>query len=309
MSATNMVIRGNMLAHHRGGFPYISPTTMRLDVFGGARLTRLTYPGALQQIPGLSRYWRFSEPLGASMARAAAGALDLTHRGGVITGASGGVSGDADGAVRYDGASAYSSATPNSGVDILQEYVFSCIFNIATIGSTGDTKIMFSTTSSPSPCGFQAYTLGQTLAAAVGNGASFIGLLSGGVVNASEWHHMVVSVSGTGATLYLDGVAVGGASYALATPIFSDNGHGEIAGAQRAGTSISTLFGGVLDDVAVHAPRTAGAHVPSFPQIQQLYHAARSGINATDSPLFHVTPQSAAVSVAYRPRFAFLKGL
>ena len=220
-------------------------------------------------------YWRLGETSGAA-ADLGSSANNGSYNGGTLN-QSGGISGDNNTAVSFDGASDYVDFA-HSDDYLLDNGTIQLWFNANTAAS-GDLQHLFSKDSNGNDTGGHVsiyLTAAGNLEVRMQSTASSYVITSGSAVSQGDWHHVAFSFGDEGMALYLDGESVDTDSYTggMGTTSGGIGNYEQIAiggGTQNSGnlviTPVNQFMGGLIDEVAI-----IGSQV-SAETIQLLYSA------------------------------------
>jgi hypothetical protein len=106
-------------------------------------------------------------------------------------------------------------------------------------------------TRSPVDDSFDEKLLANHVHGDIGNGASWFSTSADAalVYQPGTWYHIAYVVTGTGYTIYVNGISVGSGTYAAGTPLLFDANHDIQIGATG---FPGELFNGLIDDVRVY---------------------------------------------------------
>jgi hypothetical protein len=204
---------------------------------GKATFAAGSYPERVL-LDGASNFWRLGEVTGASAVDVIGGAHG-TISGGVAKGVAGAV-GDGDPAMVFDGATGKIVTAATVTIPVVatveawvKSVVDGTFHPIIALGS-GQTPSVYL-----DPSSFVAFFDSVPGIAVVGHV----------VVPAGTWHHIVITLTGTTATFYLDGIL--DRTQPMARPVASTN-LGNIANDPAFGAVPNGFFNGSLDDIAIY---------------------------------------------------------
>ena len=237
-------------------------------------------------------YWRLGEPSGAAVNSAAYD--NLTVNGAVTRNQAGALVGDADAAIRFNGASTQFASTTAAR---LGRHTFSVEAWFRTSSTAGGKIIGFGNRSTGGSTSYDRHLyVGNDGRVRFGvspaGGARVVASPTSLVDNA--WHHVVGTLGGGVMTLYVDGVQVGqltnvpqAANYQGFWRVGGDNLSG------WANRPTNDYFNGTIDEAAVY-PRALSAA-----DVAQNYAAGTTGTPANQAPTasFTATPSPLAVAV------------
>jgi PKD repeat protein len=255
----------------------------------GGGTTSAYAPAALADRP--LNYWRLGESTGAAVN--AASYDNLTVNGSVTRGQAGAVPGDADTAVRFNGASTqYASTTATR----LGRHTFSVEAWFRTNSTSGGKIIGFGNRSTGNSTSFDRHLYvgndGRVrFGVAPASGARVLSSPSSLVDNA--WHHVVGTLGGGVMTLYVDGQQVGQLS---GVPMAANyQGFWRVGGDNVSGWAnrpVSDYFNGTIDEAAVY-PRALTAA-----EVAQHHAVGSTGATPNQAPTASFTATTSPLQVA-----------
>ena len=202
-------------------------------------------------------YWRLGEPSGFPQ-DSSVGAHHATATGGTPTyGVAGGVTGDADTAITFNGTSNYFDVPDSSGLNFGDVLSAECWFKLSdrTVGNTQFVR----------RGGTGAYSFGYGGDAASGGAPNTVFLArtgTGAIANSTQtitdtttWHHAVVTKNGSTVKIYVDGVE--GTTIVLSQTLI------DVSATLRIGAhqSATEYFKGTLDELALYSYALSPAQV------------------------------------------------
>ncbi len=209
---------------------------------------------------GAAPYWRLGEASG-STATDWAGVADGTVGTGVTRGAAGAVTGDPDTAVTLNGTSSGTVVTPAAETG---PQAFSVEAWIRTTSTSGGKVVGFGNAATGASSSYDRHLYvdsGGRVTFGVYPG-SVQTVRSAGAVNDGAWHHLVGTLDGSGARLYVDGVLAG--TNTAATSAQGYSGYWRVGGDNLNGwpnAPASSSFAGSVDEVAVYSRALTAAEV------------------------------------------------
>lgn len=209
---------------------------------------------------GPVNYWRFGDPAGSTTATDSAGSATLTEQPGVVEGSAGAINGDSDTAAAFSGTSTGTSSTSTL---INGPTVFSLETWIKTTTTSGGKIIGFGSSSSGTSGRYDRHIYMDN------SGRLIFGTYDGSVhtlttpdrYNDGAWHHVVATLSSSGAAFYVDGKTVGTGSFTTAEP---GTGYWRVGGDNLnnwPNTPSSPWFKGTIDDTAVYTKALTSTQV------------------------------------------------
>jgi len=191
-------------------------------------------------------YWRLNDAAAATTAAdAGPGATPGTYQGTVTKQVGGAISGTADKAVTFDGASGFVSS--NTAFTNPTTYSLEAWFR--TSSTTGGKIIGFGTARTGLSTNYDRHVYlqadGRVAFGAYNNGK--IAVVSPGAYNNGQWHHVVATMGSTGMNLYLDGARVAGSTN---TGSQNYTGYWRVGG--DASWSGAAYFKGTIDEAAIY---------------------------------------------------------
>lgn len=273
-NSVNSVILGNSNNGAGNGFNLrqSASSSGKLDFSVGVEADYAITIGA--HIP--TAYYRLNEASGSSLADYSGNGYTLTVAGsGTTYAGTGAINGSSDTSIRFNG----SGYACNSGsASLTGSFTVEAWVKPATL--TGSLGIVGSRR--PSDFSFNMkYNNGQ-FQGAIGNGTAWLAananttLSTYRVLNA--WYHVVYVVTGTGYTIYVNGVNAGSGSYSSATPLLFNATHNLCVGADGSNFEI---FNGSLDEVAIYSSALSSTDVTNHYNMGRTYMTTV----VADSPL------------------------
>ncbi len=236
-------------------------------------------------------YWRLGENSGTT-ASDESGTADGTYHGATLA-QGGGVAGDADTAVYFDGVDDYVEI-PHDPSYLVDEGTIQLWFN-ADAPANGDLQHLFSKDSSGYDTGGHlSIYLDATgrLEVRLQSASSDYVVNSAAAVSGGTWHHVALSFGTNGMELYLDGALIDTNAYTggLGTSSGGTGNYEPIAigaGTQTSGNltiaPVDQFFAGSIDEVAI-----IGSQLDAT-TIQQLYIAATQSYTVSEDTPLNVT--------------------
>ncbi len=231
---------------------------------------------------GLVGYWSFNDATSTQ-------ATDFSGRGntGTLTNmsvpasaTSGWGSGKLSGGLNFDGNNDYVEVASNSAFGITGDITISAWIKR---NASNDYGGILSKGNGADRWDYEFYICGNSLCGANPDGT--IGLYSdspagnitsSSVITDSNWHHVVVTRSGTTVTFYIDGVSAGGGTWSGA---FNNNSDPIRIGTDGPGWSTSSMFNGSIDEVRLYSRSLTAT------EIRNLYNSGSIRINSSQNNL------------------------
>lgn len=234
---------------------------------------------------GATNYWRLAETTGTT-GTDLVGGTPLTEVGGVTPTALGAILSSSTGAATFDGSTGYASTqTPVNASGTSTESVW-----FKTTSTAGGPLLALGSTTGTAGASDRILYLNSAgqLTFGLSTGGSFPTVTTSAAYNDGLWHQAVGTVSGAGASLYVDGALVG-TNPGVVGSAFT-NAYWHVGAVRMTGwpSAPSTFFGGTIDDAAVSSTTAL-----TLAQVQQQYaDSGRVPFAVT------VTPTAAATSVS-----------
>lgn len=193
--------------------------------------------------------------------------------------------------LKFDGASSYITGPPSSALfpTTTTAATITCWFNATSV--TSDQRLF---TVSNATTSLFAMLVGRTSGKASGfardSGGALVQIDSSASVSAGVWNHVAVTISGTTATLYLNGAVAGSATVSASQTFNTVTTATTISGS----SAQVGIFGGLIDDVKAWRNRALtladieGEYADSF----AMYRSRRFAFKAASGILFDATSNS-----------------
>ena len=205
---------------------------------------QLTYRDAVLADAPIA-YWRLGDPAGQEAARDETGRVDGAYLGACELGAPGALAGDADGAVRFDGATCQIDLADRFGFPGTSAYTVEVWAALAT---TGSFQHFFMNERRNATDPIDGYALLESPSGVYFERVSNTANRSAGIFEptAGVFAHIVGVYDGAELVLYVDGARFAGRADTVAVAEFAG---APLIGASSAGIGFAT---GVLDEIAVY---------------------------------------------------------
>src|SRR3954447_11023610 len=257
MKARRLIL-GASLALLLAAFPGVSPAAAACPA------PTTGYPGSVMGTSGLAAYWRLGETSGTT-ACDATGVNSGTYQGGYSLGAPGGIGGDSNTAVSFDGNTGQVSVPDSSSLDTGDAFSIEAWVKRSS-PSSGGWEVIVSKQSGSWLLIFDESDRLVLRRAKYSNVAYSVAR-----VTDTNWHYVAATKNGGAVNLYIDGKASNGT---VTNSTMTDNSLPLVIG-QSSGAS---FYEGTVDEVAVYR----SVLTPS--QIAAHYSAASSAAPAPTPP-------------------------
>jgi hypothetical protein len=263
MKARRLIL-GASLALLLAAFPGVSPAAAACPA------PTTGYPGTVMGTSGLAAYWRLGETSGTT-ACDATGVNSGTYQGGYSLGAPGGIGGDSNTAVSFDGNTGQVSVPDSSSLDTGDAFSIEAWVKRSS-PSSGVWEVIVSKQSGSWLLMFDESDRLVLRRAKYSNVAYSVAR-----VTDTNWHYVAATKNGGAVNLYIDGKASNGT---ISNSAMTDNTSPLAIGQSNA----SSFFDGTIDELAVYR----SVLTPS--QIAAHYNA---GVAAAPAPTPTPTPTPA----------------